>query len=230
MKILAIDTSSDNCSVALDINNNYFESNVFEAKSHTQVLLPMINDLLDEANILMSEVDAIVLGIGPGSFIGMRIGASVAQGLAFAANVKIIPISSMEAVASDVMDNYNLNNLMLCQDARMSESYVGSYQRKKNGTIKLISSIKLVSLIELKNLIIDSEIDSFGIGFVDCPDIMQKFSFNFSESAHIGYPKAGILLKLNQKNNYIQSAVQPEELMLDYIRKEVVKKPKKCVT
>ena len=136
MKILAIDTSSDNCSVALDINNNYFESNVFEAKSHTQVLLPMINDLLDEANILMSEVDAIVLGIGPGSFIGMRIGASVAQGLAFAANVKIIPISSMEAVASDVMDNYNLNNLMLCQDARMSESYVGSYQRKKNGTIK----------------------------------------------------------------------------------------------
>lgn len=230
MKILAIDTSSDNCSVALDINNNYFESNVFEAKSHTQVLLPMINDLLDEANILMSEVDAIVLGIGPGSFIGMRIGASVAQGLAFAANVKIIPISSMEAVASDVMDNYNLNNLMLCQDARMSESYVGSYQRKKNGTIKLISSIKLVSLIELKKLIIDSEIDSFGIGFVDCPDIMQKFSFNFSESVHIGYPKAGILLKLNQKNNYIQSAVQPEELMLDYIRKEVAKKPKKCVT
>ena len=228
MKILAIDTSSDACSVALDINNNYIESTVFEAKSHTQVLLPMINKLLDEANIKMNEVDAILLGIGPGSFIGMRIGASVAQGLAFAANIKIIPISSMEAIASDVMENYHLSRLVIYQDARMGESYVGEFRLKSNGVIQTVSSIKLVPLIELNKLIASSKINSFGIGFIGHTEITKKFSFNFCANEKIGYPKADILLKLNQDNNYMRSAIKPEELRLDYIRKVVANKTNKC--
>ena len=102
MKLLAIETSSLACSVALQVDEDIQERHVVEAKAHTRILLPMINTLLGDAGLIVSDLDALVLGNGPGSFIGMRIGASVAQGLAFAAGLNIIPISSLAAVAAEV--------------------------------------------------------------------------------------------------------------------------------
>ena len=99
MKLLALDTSSEACSVAINLDGKIFDSHFIEAKSHTRLLLPTISSLLSDAKITMDNIDAVVLGIGPGSFVGMRIGASVAQGLAFASEIKIIPVSSMETIA-----------------------------------------------------------------------------------------------------------------------------------
>ncbi len=106
MNLLAIDTSSDACSVALQSGDEINEQFVVQPKEHTNILIPMIKDLLYDAGVDMQELDAIVLGNGPGSFIGMRIAASVAQGLAFASGLKIVPVSSMAAVAAEVMHTH----------------------------------------------------------------------------------------------------------------------------
>ena len=86
--LLAIDTSSNACSVALQSGDDIAEKHVVEARAHTKILLPMITDLFQETGIMAAELDAVVLGNGPGSFIGMRIGASVAQGIAYGAGLK----------------------------------------------------------------------------------------------------------------------------------------------
>ena len=87
MNFLAIETSTEACSVALQAGGTILDRHIVEARSHTRVLLPCITDLLQEADIGVADLDTIVLGNGPGSFIGMRIGASVAQGLAYGAGI-----------------------------------------------------------------------------------------------------------------------------------------------
>ena len=76
MKLLAIDTSSDACSVAVQVGEDILEKHVIEPREHTKILVPMIEQLLQDAGVAMSGLDAVILGNGPGSFIGMRIGAS----------------------------------------------------------------------------------------------------------------------------------------------------------
>ena len=82
MKLLAIDTSSLACSVALQAGEQIIERHEEQAREHTRLLMPLSGDVLAEAGMSVEQLDAIVLGNGPGSFIGMRIAASVAQGLA----------------------------------------------------------------------------------------------------------------------------------------------------
>ena len=83
MNLLAIDTSSDACSVAVATDDGIVEQHVVEPRAHTNILLPMIREVVAESKVQLGDLDAILLGNGPGSFIGMRIGASVVQGLAF---------------------------------------------------------------------------------------------------------------------------------------------------
>ena len=94
MKLLALDTSSIACSVAVRVDEVIIERHEEQPREHTRLLMPMIESSLDEAGTTLAGLDAIILGNGPGSFIGMRIAASVAQGLAFGAGLKIVPVSS----------------------------------------------------------------------------------------------------------------------------------------
>ena len=103
MNLLALDTSSIACSVAVKVDDKQFERHEEQPREHTRLLMPMIESSLDEAGITLADLDAIVLGNGPGSFIGMRIAASVAQGLAFGSGLKIVPVSSLAAVAAQVV-------------------------------------------------------------------------------------------------------------------------------
>jgi len=90
MNLLAIDTSSVACSVALQHGGDVAERHEEQAREHTRLLVPMIQELLQQASVELMDLDAIVLGNGPGSFIGMRIAASVAQGLAFGSGLEIV--------------------------------------------------------------------------------------------------------------------------------------------
>ena len=95
MNLLALDTSSIACSVAVRSDGRIFKQHEEQPREHTRLLMPMIRSVLFDAEVDLSDLDGIVLGNGPGSFIGMRIAASVAQGLAFGAGLKIAPVSSM---------------------------------------------------------------------------------------------------------------------------------------
>ena len=128
--ILALDTSGTSCSVALWSDTGLLIGKEESAeRQHTQRLLPMVKELLLEANIKMSSLDAIAYGRGPGSFTGIRIAAGVAQGLAFGIDCKVIPISTLAALALRHHQQFSAPNLAYacCLDARMGEVYWGEY-------------------------------------------------------------------------------------------------------
>lgn len=128
MKLLALDTATEACTVALWIDGEVLERNESGGK-HAERLLPMVNTLLAEAGVSLKQLDAIAFGRGPGSFTGLRIGAGVTQGLAFGASLPVIPISSLAALAQGV----DAARVVAAFDARMQQVYWGTYERSSDG-------------------------------------------------------------------------------------------------
>jgi len=125
-KILALDTATDACSVALNINGVITEEFTVVAREHTQRLLPMVHSVLSQQNCSLQDLDAIAFTRGPGSFTGVRICLGIVQGLAFGANLPVIPISTLAVMAEGVrrLESQAQNRrLLLALDARMGEVY-----------------------------------------------------------------------------------------------------------
>lgn len=130
MKLLAIDTTSGACSVALLDGEAVTEQFVQAERDHTRRLLPMVDSVLAEGGCKLSDIDALAVSRGPGSFTGLRIAISCVQGLAFAADKPVIPVSSLAALAAGarrVSPNWGESPIVAALDARMQEVYWGVY-------------------------------------------------------------------------------------------------------
>ncbi|OEE31135.1 tRNA N6-adenosine(37)-N6-threonylcarbamoyltransferase complex dimerization subunit TsaB [Vibrio genomosp. F10 str. ZF-129] len=134
VKILALDTATENCSVALIVGERVFARSEVAPRDHTKKILPMVDDVLKEAGLTLGDVDALAFGRGPGSFTGVRIGIGIAQGLAFGADLPMIGISTLAAMAQCSYRKYGYSKVACAIDARMSEVYWGRYSRQENGT------------------------------------------------------------------------------------------------
>ncbi|WP_082627137.1 tRNA (adenosine(37)-N6)-threonylcarbamoyltransferase complex dimerization subunit type 1 TsaB [Colwellia sp. TT2012] len=127
MNYLALDASTEACSVALQVNGKIFSRFELCPQSHSLHLLPMIDAVLKEANIKLAELDGLIFGQGPGSFTGVRIGVGVAQGLAFSASLPVVGVSSLQAMAQLAYIKHGHKQVIAAIDARMSEVYNGYY-------------------------------------------------------------------------------------------------------
>jgi tRNA threonylcarbamoyladenosine biosynthesis protein TsaB len=125
VKILAIDTATENCSAALLIDGEMRMREVEMERGHAERILPMVDDLLADAQLSLTALDAIAFGRGPGSFTGVRLAATVTQGLAFGAGLGIVPVSDLRAVAQRT----GKQHVLVCNDARMSEVYWCYFKR-----------------------------------------------------------------------------------------------------
>lgn len=131
-KILALDTSTEACSAAVWADGAVVER--FESGSqHSGRILAMVDELLAETGFALTRFDAIAFGRGPGSFTGLRIGAGVAQGLAFGADIPVIPVSSLAALAQGV----DAPRVLTAFDARMNQVYCANYVRNAQGIVEL---------------------------------------------------------------------------------------------
>ena len=128
MKILAIETSTEYCSVALWQDGVVSERCELVGQKHSEVLMEMLDALLKEAGIKVKQVDGIAFGKGPGSFTGVRIACGVTQGLALGAEVEVVGVCTLEALA----EASGKDKVIAALDARMSEFYLAAYE-KRNG-------------------------------------------------------------------------------------------------
>ncbi len=136
MKYIAIDASTEACSVALMVNEKVYSRYEFCPQSHSLVLLPMIDDVLKEANITVQELDGLIFGRGPGSFTGVRIGIGVAQGLAFSADLPVVGVSTLQTMAQQAFELYKPTQVISAIDARMSEVYSGIFEADAQGIMQ----------------------------------------------------------------------------------------------
>ena len=130
MNILAIETATEACSAAVYRDGEIFHRFELAPRKHTQLILPMMDEVLAEADITRDELDAIAFGRGPGAFTGLRIAVGVSQGLALALEKPLIGISTMAAMAQQISETEDTNGLSLLAaiDARMNEVYWARYQ------------------------------------------------------------------------------------------------------
>jgi len=126
--ILAIETSSELASCALLSNDTVIARESGGVRTHSQSVLPMVQELLAEAGVKLAEVDAIAFGAGPGSFTGVRTACGVAQGLAFGADLPVLPLNTLEAMAEACRARSGAHEVLAVLDARMNEVYWAQYR------------------------------------------------------------------------------------------------------
>ena len=135
MNILAIETASDACSCALRAGESTLERHLVAPRRHAELVLSMVEELLEEAGLALAELDALAFGRGPGSFTGLRIAAGVTQGLAYGADLPVVPVSSLGALAQGAFREDGHGRVLAAFDARIGEVYWGVYEDDGEGSM-----------------------------------------------------------------------------------------------
>ncbi|MFK7855697.1 MAG: tRNA (adenosine(37)-N6)-threonylcarbamoyltransferase complex dimerization subunit type 1 TsaB [Granulosicoccus sp.] len=136
MNLLAIDTSTDACSVGLLINSDILLDHRVAAQRQGSMVLPMVNGVLAEAGITAKQLDAVAYGRGPGSFTGVRIGVAATQGIALGADIGVVGISTLQSIAQGCLRQYGDSHVAVSVDARMDEVYFAAFIEDENQTMQ----------------------------------------------------------------------------------------------
>jgi tRNA threonylcarbamoyladenosine biosynthesis protein TsaB len=222
MNILAIDTSSIACSVALLSEG---EIKAIDRKCPLQQahsILPMIDELLTQSKIELKQLDALAFGCGPGSFTGVRIATSVIQGLGFALHLPIIPISSLAALAQAAYQDLGWKKVLVGVDARIQEVYWGAYAANNEGIMTLVGHEAVLKPAEL---IFPEENDWYGVG--DAWDVYRN-QINYDPLAidYTRLPMASAILSQARIHYRLQEWVSAAHALPVYLRDNVVFPPK----
>lgn len=140
MKLLAIETSTIACSVALSVDGRVSERYELAPQRHAELVLPMAESLLGEARLELAVLDAIAFARGPGAFTGLRIAAAVTQGLAFGAGLPVIPVSTLAALAQGAASERGAGRVLTAMDARMNEVYWGVFGTGEDGLVQALGA------------------------------------------------------------------------------------------
>ncbi|MEX0962541.1 MAG: tRNA (adenosine(37)-N6)-threonylcarbamoyltransferase complex dimerization subunit type 1 TsaB [Pseudohongiellaceae bacterium] len=147
--ILTIDTSSANCAVAL-LHDSVLIERVSEAERQSaQRVLPMISELLSEAELALGQIDLIAVVAGPGSFTGVRIGIAVAQGLSLSSSIPVVPLSSLALLAMASVIQNRIDRVLICEKARDEEIYFAAYQKSTTSGVELIGREQVARIADL---------------------------------------------------------------------------------
>lgn len=210
-KLLGIETCTNICSVALWDGQHLHEKINRSPRSHSKSLLPMIEKLLAEQQLSISDIDALACARGPGSFTGVRIGVGVAKGLAFGQDLPIIPVSPLAAIAYRVMQQTQADRVTALLDARMGELYAADYDNKK-GLPLLIGKERLTDIAHLSF----SGQTIAGTGAKEYADILSTKAVSI---ATVVYPYAADIVSLAR--HAMQTTVSAADFTPLYLRDKV---------
>ncbi|WCE30549.1 tRNA (adenosine(37)-N6)-threonylcarbamoyltransferase complex dimerization subunit type 1 TsaB [Vibrio sp. SCSIO 43137] len=221
-KILALDTSTENCSVALLVGDKTFSRSEVSPRGHTTKVLPMVDEVLKEAGVSLNELDALAFGRGPGSFTGVRIGIGIAQGLAFGADLPMIGVSTLKAMAQAVYRSQGQKYVASAIDARMSEVYWGRYQRQDSGDWLATDEECVIPPAELKSVVGEDSESWYqaGTGWAAYSDELSSLDIE-TEETQVLYPEAEDIAFLAQFELAKGNTVAAEESSPVYLRDKV---------
>ena len=224
-RLLALETSSEICSVAISIDGELRERNFHEPRKHAELLLPTVAELLTEAGLKLQDLDAVAFGRGPGSFTSLRIGIGVVQGLAWGAELGVVPVSSLAALAQGVTRQANVSEgcrIVAAMDARMDEVFNATFRMGAGGQV-IPGGPEKVEPPEKVNLPESEQFIAAGNGFERYPELAAKPGDDTITFADV-WPTAADVLVLAKDwlgDNAPLPAHQAQPL---YIRDNVAKK------
>jgi tRNA threonylcarbamoyladenosine biosynthesis protein TsaB len=237
VRILAIDTATESCSVALLLDTRLLQRARRLERGHAELILPMVDEVLTEAGLGLAALTAIAFGRGPGAFTGVRLAASVAQGLAFGAGLPVVPVSDLQALAQRTLDeDRTIWRVLACSDARMHEVYWGCFERS-DGDFAQPSDAERVTPPEqvrpaaasMRGAVAPQadcaprRLAGVGSGFAAYPELGARLSLDVvlegllpraAEIAHLAVPEVAA-------NRFLP----PEQALPVYLRDDVVRPP-----
>ncbi len=145
MRLLAVETATEACSAALLVDDELTERFEIAPRQHTRLILPMVDQLLADADLKLADLDALAFGRGPGAFTGVRIATGLIQGLAFSADLPVAPISTLAAMAHGQYKCGGQRHIVTAIDARMGEIYWAGYQFDERGAIAIAIAEQVVA-------------------------------------------------------------------------------------
>ena len=237
MKILALDTATEVCSAALLLDGQLVGRERELGRGHAEYILPMIDELLKEAALSLSRLDAIAFGRGPGGFTGVRLAASVTQGLSFGSGLPVVPVSDLRAVAQRILDlEPTASRVLVCNDARMNEVYWGCFDRDAGGLARHYGEegVAKPAAVALPPAWTappggpDAPV-SGGAGFAAYPELRNRFEARVAAFHDRLLPRAHEIARLAAPEVRAGRAVGPEGAIPVYLRDDVVQ-PKPSLT
>ena len=230
MKILAVDTSATAASVAVAEENKLIgEFSINTALTHSQTLMPMVDELLNNTGLSVNDIDAVAVNAGPGSFTGVRIGVAAVKGIAFPKNLPCVSVSTLESMAYNMLGN----DCIVCSvmDARCSQVYNALF-RVKGCTVTRMTDDRALSLTDLKNELrnINEMVVLVGDGAVLCSKFLGEelenimlapFNNRIQTASSVAY---AAFEKINNGETVKADELMPVYLRLPQAQRELNKK------
>ena len=230
MKILALDTATENCSAALWVDGSLIQREIESPRGHAELILTMIDELLAQAAATLAGLDAIAFGRGPGSFTGVRLAASVTQGLAFGADLPVVPISDLRAVAQRALNdradkNDAMHHILVCNDARMQEVYWGCFERSTDDLMVAVGTehVSKPADVHLPGAWTGTLVDAAGRGFGAYAELRESLRGVLASIDENILPGAREIASLAVAEVRAGRVLPPEEAIPVYLRDDVAR-------
>lgn len=222
---LAIDTATETCSVALISDSEVFYRYEAEGNRHSALVLTMVEQVLAEAGLALADLDALGFSRGPGSFTGVRIGTAVTQGLAYAADLPVIPVSTLALLAHSVWTPGRAGRVLAAIDARMGEVYQGCYEFTADGHSRLLGDEQVCAVADI--VLPEASPDLFaGTGVAAWPEAFSLLisGRNIPCQGDV-HPQARYMGTLLRQALAAGETVAAEQVTPVYLRNKVADKP-----
>jgi tRNA threonylcarbamoyladenosine biosynthesis protein TsaB len=217
MRVLALDTATEACSVALLTDDGVLGRCAEVARGHAEQILGMVDAVLAEAGLSLTKLDGIAASVGPGAFTGVRISVAVAQGLCFGANLPVVPVTTLEALALQAMQG-GTSHVLACLDARMGEVYWGCFASDAARAVVACGAPRVGPAKEVR-LPDAGRYHGIGRGFAAYPELVALPGLEHVQ-AH-ALPDAREMARIGTIRLLAGAGMDPADLRPQYLRDKV---------
>jgi tRNA threonylcarbamoyladenosine biosynthesis protein TsaB len=222
MQLLAIETASEACSVALSTGADIIERYRVAARGHAELVLPWVSELLAEAGVALGDLDAIAFSRGPGSFTSLRIGIGVVQGLAWGAGLPVVPVSTLQAAAQAAVSE-DVAAAVVALDARMQQVYSAPFALDADGIMRPVGAETVCDPAAVTRPLVEG-FAAVGNGWARYA-VLERLAGQLSSIHPDTGPTASAVIQLARHWLRDHSALPPEMAQPVYVRDKVADKP-----